>query len=359
MKKRLTALIIAMGLLCSCGKTTTEQTTTTAAEITTTAAEITTAAAENETAPENQDESETEETAPAVKLTDHVVEGDTEGLTPAVWEVTDPESGNSIKMMGTIHLVPESGAIIPQYVMDIYNESNGIAVEYDITKIQTDMVVQILYLSYFMLSDGTLITDHLSPETYEAAKAYLSEAGYYNESFDAYNAAYWSSLMSSAMIMEIEGMSESGVDAYFIELAKSDEKEVRSIEALETQMDALTFMTDELCEYDIKMLLDMDETEMEESFMELYDLWAAGDVEKFNEASEDEGSVYPEDIAADYEAYNQKLLYDRNVGMAETAAEYIENGDNIFYMVGFAHYCGEGSVLELLEEKGYTVEKIY
>ena len=36
-----------------------------------------------------------------------------------------------------------------------------------------------------------------------------------------------------------------------------------------------------------------------------------------------------------------------------------ENGDSIFYMVGFAHMCGEDSVPELLEEMGYTVERIY
>ena len=359
MKKRLTALIIAAGLLCSCGTNAGQQTATEPAETTTTAATeavttTTAAAAENDAADTTQ-----EEAKPAVIITDHVVEGNTEGLTPAVWQVTDPDSGNSLKMMGTIHLVPESDAIIPQYVMDIYNESNGVAVEYDISKVETDMVVQILYLSYFMLADGTLITDHLSPETYEAAKTFLTETGYYNEAFDNYSAAYWSSLISSAMIMEIEGMSESGVDAFFIDLAKSDGKEVRSIEALETQMEAITFMTDELCEYDINSMLSLSAEEMEEVFMELYNVWKTGDVEAMAATETDEENAYPEDIAADYEAYNQKLLYDRNVGMADAVEEYIENGDNIFYMVGFAHYCGEGSVIDLLEERGYTVDRIY
>ncbi len=353
MKKRLTALIIAAGFLCSCGANTQQQTATEPAETTSAAAETTTAA-ENDAA-----DTTTEEAKPAVNITNHVVEGNSEGLAPAVWEVTDPASGNSLKMMGTIHIIPDDTSVIPQYVMDIYNESNGVAVEYDISKIQTDMVVQILYLSYFMLTDGTLITDHLSPETYEAAKAYLTEIGLYNEAFDSYNAAYWSSLISSGAIMNIEGMKESGVDSYFIDLAKADGKEVRSIEALETQMDAITFMTDELCEYDINSMLELSAEEMEETFMTLYDAWAAGDVGAILEADSESASEYPEEIAADYEAYNQKLLYDRNVGMADKAEEYIKNGDNIFYMVGFAHYAGDGSVIDILEERGYTVEKIY
>lgn len=354
MKKRLTALIIAAGLLCSCGANTANETTTTAAAetaITTESVEITTV--------EKSDESDAEESAPAVNITNHVVEGDTEGLTPAVWQVTDPESGNSLKMMGTIHIIPDGTAVIPQYVMDIYNESNGVAVEYDITKIQTDMVVQILYLSYFMLTDGTTVSDHLSPETYEAAKTYLTEKGLYSEAYDSYNPAFWSSLISSGAIISLEGMKESGVDQYFIELAKADGKEVRSIEALETQMEAITFMTDELCDYDINSMISLSGEEMEQTFMELYNMWATGDVDGIAEADSEAVSEYPEDIAADYEAYNQKLLYDRNVGMADKAEEYIKNGDNIFYMVGFAHYAGDGSVIDLLEERGYTVERIY
>jgi len=363
MKKRLTALIIAAGLLCSCS-TNTQQQTTTAAETTTTAA-TTAADAETTTIAETTTEAaaevsvETEAAKPAVIITDHVVEGNSEGLTPAVWQATDPESGNTLKMMGTIHIIPDGTSVVPQYAMDIYNESAGVAVEYDISKIQNDLVIQIMYLSYFMLNEGELITDHLTPETYEAAKAYLTEKGLYTEAYDAYSPSFWESLITSGMIMSIEGMKESGVDSYFIELAKADGKEVRSIEALETQMDAITFMTDELCEYNISEALSLEADEMEESFMELYDTWATGDVDALTETEEESLDEYPEDIRADYEAYNQKLLYDRNVGMADKAAEYIENGDNIFYMVGFAHMCGEDSVPDLLEEMGYTVERIY
>ncbi len=358
MKKRLTALIIAAGLLCSCGTNTAQQTTTVSE--TTTAVTTTEAAATTTTESAADDTGASEETAkPAVIITDHVVEGNSEGLTPAVWQVTDPESGNSLKMMGTIHIIPDDTAVIPQYVMDIYNESNGVAVEYDISKIETDMVVQIMYLSYFMLTDGTLVSDHLSAETYEAAKAYLTEKGLYMEAYDSYNPAFWSSLISSGALMSLEGMKESGVDRYFIDLAKADGKEVRSIEALETQMDAITFMTDDLCEYDIMSMIELSDEELKEVFMELYTVWATGDVEAMAETETEEEEAYPEEIAEDYEAYNQKLLYDRNVGMADTAEEYIKNGDNIFYMVGFAHFCGDGSVIDLLEERGYTVERLY
>ncbi len=288
-----------------------------------------------------------------------VIEGDTTGLTPAVWRVTDPQSGNSLNMMGTIHIIPGDKAVIPQYAMDIYNESDGIAVEYDVSKIQTDMVVQMKYMSYFVLNDGTLITEHLSPETYEKAKTKLTELGLYNQAFESYNAQYWENLISTGMITSIEGMKQSGVDQYFIGVAKEDGKEVRSIEELETQMNAITAGSDALSEYNINAMITYSSEEMKESFMELYNVWASGDTEACAELTEAEDDEMPEDIKADYAVYNRALLYDRNVGMADRAEEYIKNGDNLFYMVGFAHFSGEGNVLELLEARGYTVEKIH
>lgn len=344
MKKRILALIMAgMIVLSSCGKKTEEQTTTTTAAATT--------AAETD-AVEAAPESETEQTEAQQAL----IETD---IAPAVWEVTDPESGNSIKMMGTIHIVPESEAIVPQYVMDIYNESDAVAVEYDVSKVQSDMVVQLKYLSYFVLSDGTLITDHISAEAYEGAKEYLTEIGYYNEAFDSYNAAYWESLLTSASILTIEGMKETGVDSYFIGLAKQDGKEVRDIEELEDQMNAITANSDELSNYNILEFLKLEDGEMEESFKELYNMWATGDVDSLAESDIESTAELPEELKDDYEVYNDAMLVQRNIGMAEKAAEYIKNGDNIFYMVGFAHFCGEGSVIDLLEKDGFTVERIY
>ncbi len=302
-----------------------------------------------------EEEAVTEETTPA----ENVVEGNAEGITPAVWQVTDPESGNSIKMMGTIHIIPETNAPVPQYVMDIYNESDGIAVEYDVTKVQTDMVIQLTYLSYFVLNDGTLITDHLTPENYENAKARLTELGYYNESFDSYNAAYWESLLTTATVMKMEGMSQSGIDQYFIDAARADGKYIWDIEELEDQMNAITANTDDLSNYNINGMLSITIEEFESDFMELYNMWATGDVEGYEAMEKESLAELPEELKDDYENYNNLMLVVRNEGMAEKAAEYIENGDDVFYMVGFAHFCGDNSVINLLEEQGYTVEKIY
>ena len=358
MKKRILSMILSAAVLLSAGCSSGQSSETTAPPADTTAATTTVVSegpADGTEAPETttgEDETEPSPGGAAAEFYDGP-------LTPAVWKVTDPESGNSMHMMGTIHIIPDREPVVPDYVTAIYEAADGIAVEYDTTKINADFVIQLQYISYFVLSDGTVIDEHLSADVLARAREALDSIGYNPDQFVGYNAAYWESLLSSGMIMSIEGMRESGIDVSFIMKAKQDGKEVRSIEALEDQLTVLTMLSDGYYDWAIGELLEMDPEEFEESFRLLYASWAEGNTELFDEIEGDEADEIPEEFAEEYEAYNRALLQERNIGLAERAAEYIKNGDNLFYMVGFGHFCGEGNVLELLEGKGFTVEKIY
>ncbi|WP_225999808.1 TraB/GumN family protein [Paenibacillus sp. BJ-4] len=61
---------------------------------------------------------------------------------------------------------------------------------------------------------------------------------------------------------------------------------------------------------------------------------------------------------SDDEKYNQAMLIDQNIGMADKIDGYLKNGKNeeYFIVVGAAHYLGEIGIVKLLEDKGYTVE---
>lgn len=356
MKKRIYALLLSAAVLLSAGCSSGQggETTTTPADTTTTteSAQYEYVGYDAETTAPGEDESEPSQSDAAAEFYDGP-------LTPAVWKVTDPESGNSMHMMGTIHIVPDREPVVPDYVTAIYEAADGIAVEYDTTKINSDFVLQLQYISYFVLSDGSVIDEHLSAGVLERARETLASIGYNPDQFVGYNAAYWETLLSSGMIMSIEGMRESGIDVSFIMKAKQDGKEVRSIEALEDQLTVLTMLSDGYYEWAIGELLEMDPKEFEESFRLLYAAWAEGNTALFDEIEGDEADEIPAEFAEEYEKYNRALLQERNIGMAERAAEYIQNGDNLFYMVGFGHFCGEGNVIELLEGKGFTVEKVY
>lgn len=389
LRKILSALLAAaIVTLSACSGTAPVQTTeeTTTAAQTTTAAGTTTAAEENTTAEQTTSAAEVTTAAKETTTKETTAAGETTAetatqaapkggeaksynaadylpedlkATPALWRVTDKETGNSLYMMGTIHLTLDSTFPLPDYIMEVYEGSDGVAVEYDIRKIQSDFVVQLKYLSAFALNDGTTIQDHLSPETYEKAKQYLTDCGLYNEAFDLYNACYWEGLITNAAFMNVEGVDiETGIDKYFMNLASKDGKQVVSIEQLSDQTDALTAMSDRLVDTIIYDSIDTVD-DVTESLCGLYEAWAKGDTEGMEAISRLEEAEIPGELKEDYGVYKYYLEEKRNIGMAERAKEFLKNGDNLFYMVGFAHFCGEGSIIELLEKDGYRVERLY
>ena len=177
---------------------------------------------------------------------------------------------------------------------------------------------------------------------------------------DQFSAGFWYNQLSSIMLLRLENLSTEGVDASFVAKANDDGKEVVNIETLDIQVGAVDGYSDELVDYIISETLDdIDEIDdYAEDFGELYNLWAKGDVDPMLEEEMDDVDDLPADLQDDYADYMDVMLYNRNKGMADKASEFLKEGKNYLFMVGSAHYAGDRGVDDLLEEMGYTVEKI-
>ncbi|MDE6780447.1 MAG: TraB/GumN family protein [Ruminococcus sp.] len=324
---------------------------------------------ESQTESESTTEQETEETTePEIHakvsaygtmadLTKYVTSTE---VTPPLWKVTDPETNNEIYIMGTIHILPNTFTDFPDYVMDIYENSDGVAVEYDTSQIQTDIRAMMAYQQLFLYDDGSVITDHISDETYQKSKAYFESIGAYSKELDQFSAGYWYNQISSVMLLRLENLSLTGVDSTFVENAKNDGKEVVNIETIEIQAGAIDGYSDELVDYLLSEIMDdIDEIdEYAEQLGELYNCWATGNIDEMLDEELEEMEELPEDLKDDYAEYMDIMLYNRNKGMADKASEFLKDGKNYLFMVGSAHYAGDKGVDDLLAEMGYTVEKI-
>ena len=281
-------------------------------------------------------------------------------IKPPLWKVTDPETQNELYIMGTIHVLPSGFDGLPDYIADIYENSDGVAVEYDVTQLTSDIRALIAYQQMFMYDDGTTIQDHISDETYQKAKEYFESIGAYTPELDQFSAGYWNNQLENLMILRLENLSTDGIDSQAIAMAQKDGKEVVSIETLETQTNAIGGMSDELIDYVMnEMLDDIDDIDdYAEELAELYDLWAVGDVDPMLSEELDEIDELPDELKDDYENYMDVMLFNRNQGMAEKASEFLKDGKNYLFMVGSAHYAGDKGVDDILSDMGYTVEKI-
>lgn len=307
---------------------------------------------EEKTTEEKTSESENKGKADFSKYITH------EDVKPALWKATDTKTGNELYLMGTIHIMGDDTLPLPDYVMDVYENCDGVAVEYNVNELQNDMDLIMEYYSKMVYQDGTNITDHISNETYEAAKKYLEKNNSYISMMDYYCPGFWISNIQSFAFAEIENLNLSGIDSYFITEADNDGKEVVNIETLDIQASVSLAYTDKLADFILEDTLEAcEDTELiAESVAELYNLWAAGEVDKMMEL--EDADEIPNELKKDYTEYENISVYERNKGMAEKASEYIKSGKNYFFMVGALHFSGDKGVDDLLEDMGYRVERV-
>lgn len=265
---------------------------------------------------------------------------------PAVWKATDKKSGNSVYLMGTIHILTDKTLPFPDYVTEVYEMCGTLAVE----KLPSEN--SSTNFDAYKLSDGK-IYDEMSEDTYNSAKDFLKSRGLYFEYFDDYNADFWYSLIYEAVVSGIKNIDYvRGVDQYFIELAQEDEKKLVGIDSsiengLPTPSIELTeFMIQDLVENSDRAAADL---------AEVYKNWANGDIDKL---IEDDKSVIPEELLDDYEHYQKVLAADRNVVMTDGIEKLIKDGGNAFVAVGASHFAGDEGIISLLKQRGYSVEKI-
>ena len=279
--------------------------------------------------------------------------------TPLLYRVTD-EGGNTVWLFGSVHVGREDYYPLPEYVLNAFDGADSLAVEADIVAFEENVNQQVEAMMPLIYLDGTSIKDHISPELYDQSVAALEEFDTYMSALDMYCPALWSSLLDSLVIEQLGADANLGIDRHLLERAKENQKEILEIESATFQYQMLADFSDEvqalMLEGSVEMCQDPDAARAD--LEELMDLWASGDEQAF--AAYLDGS--DEDMTAEeeklYEEYNKAMMTDRNLAMTEYAENALGSGKEVFICVGAAHVIGEGSITQLLAQRGYSVERI-
>lgn len=279
---------------------------------------------------------------------------DEEKVQPLLYKVTD-DDGNTIWLFGSIHVGRDEFYPLPDYVMDAFEGSESLAVEFDLIAFEKDTSAQIAALTPLIYTDGTTISDHIPEELYEKCVELFEDANYYNSLLDYYIPAMWSLTLNTLLYEELGVETDLGVDRHLLKLAKENDMEILDIESATFQYQMFSDFSEEL-----QILLLEETVEMysladgaEEEIEKLLDLWQSGDADALAKAlAEDEPSASEKDL---YKEYNKAMITDRNRSMTDFAEDALESGDEVFICVGAAHIVGEGAMADLLAQRGYEV----
>lgn len=285
---------------------------------------------------------------------------------PVFYKVTGA-NGETMWLLGTIHVGDERTAHLPQEIYDAFNASDALALEFDMdaytTALMEDEEAIQAYIQAMIYTDGTTLKDHLTDETlYEDTIKLLKATGNYSA-----NMAELTKPVFQAQTIENYYMSNGyrlssdyGVDMQLQDLAKEQEKEVLSVESGEFQMDMLSGFSDALQELMLKDTLEYGQAYYNYSTQELFEMWCRGDEAELIEylAEEEDDSELTEEEKALYEEYENAMSSSRNEDMLTIAQEYLNSGKTVFYAVGLAHLLADDGLVNTLRDAGYTVELI-
>ncbi len=296
---------------------------------------------------------------------------DYSGADPLFW-VAEGENGGKVYLLGSIHVADNKAYRIPEKIMNAFIDSDALAVECDIVAAESDITGQFKLMQYYMYTDGSKISDHVSPELYDAMMEFyknnpseqLTSLGYTEATLQSCKPSMWQSVFETIFVEKSGLDTNLGIDRHFLLLSKSMGKKVIEVESVNFQASMLDSFPDELNELLLSDYVNNDVDEYAQTYYDSYDAWLRGDAEFFYTEEEPDYSdtgMTAEEIA-EYEAlitqYYDALLHNRNVGMADAAENMLRKGQNVFYVVGAAHMGGSTGVITLLRQRGWKVTQL-
>lgn len=259
--------------------------------------------------------------------------------------------GNTVYLFGSIHIGETSMYPLEAERMKAFNESDELHVELNLLDAETIAEVQKLQIR----TDGKTLKDDLGEELYNRVKAIMDKVGVPEEMYS--NLEPWTLINTLSILpLQLENPygTYMGVDIYLLTNATLDGTSIYPFETPDLQMNILkeyySSHDGDLVE-EIEKLMDALEDEeykeITEGFNKMMVSWRDGNIEEFSKIFEADES-------------SKILLETRDPKMAEKIKEMLESeGEKTYFvLVGAGHYAPEGSVINYLEDYGFTVQDL-
>ncbi len=267
-----------------------------------------------------------------------------------MWKATS--AGNTVYLLGSIHIGNDDFYPLAPEIDAAFAESKNLVVEVNVDDPDMTAKMTKLVAEKGRYKEGDTLTSKVSKKNADAFKAYCEKKGY---PFDQMNMLRPWLFSLTITLLEAQALgfkAELGIDKHFLALAK-DKMPIKELESAETQIGMLSGFSDELQETLLaKSLGDVDS--MNEKMTSAIKAWKTGNTKALEDLMvTDELKKHPEFLPM-----IEKIIYERNVGMADKIDGYLKSNEKHFVVVGAGHLVGEKGLVNLLIKKGYKVEQV-
>jgi uncharacterized protein YbaP (TraB family) len=263
-----------------------------------------------------------------------------------LWKVSKGES--TVWLLGSMHFLKDGDYPLSRDVDVAYKDAGKLVFEISPDELNSPATLA-LTLQHGMYHDTHKLQDDLSPTTWQELVAYGEKNNLPAVALQKFE-PWMASLTLVALESQKMGMKpDAGLDMHFMQMASADHKPTGGLETVDQQL--AIFYTSPLKAQQDMLRQSLDEIgDFPKEMNKEHDTWRRGDSDAMIVAAKKEFAKYPE--------LYQKILAQRNRNWIPQIERMLVGNDDTLVIVGALHLAGPDGVVHLLQQKGYTVERI-
>lgn len=261
-----------------------------------------------------------------------------------LWEVT--HQGSTVYLMGSIHLLRPQVYPLDRALYEAFDRAEVVAFELDLSEL---VAAAPLMMARGSFQDGRSLADVVPEEMAAEVMERAQGMGLPPAVMDGMKPWMAAMTLSSLQLQAAGFDAESGIDLHFFQRAQEQGKPTMGLETVEEQIEVFDGLDyDSQVEFLRSTLEQLDETV--EQLDRATEYWRRGDVQEL-------AAMFRESMG-DQEDLLERLLYARNRAWIDPIEELIRGEGTAIVIVGMGHLVGKGSVIELLQERGWAVRPV-
>ncbi|AEQ51799.1 TraB/GumN family protein [Pelagibacterium halotolerans] len=262
---------------------------------------------------------------------------------PPIWVIEDDNS--TIYMIGTVHMMRDGVDWESPQLAEILGRADSVWLELDSFDPPENLFGLIMASG---MSPDRPLSSLLDDEEMSGLQTILDEHGVPLDSFDGLRPWYAYLQISALMLVEAGFDPQGGIDMHIKDRADELGIPVMGFETFEEQFETLSGMDEEV-QLDVLRQTIIEYEDAKTELVDELESWIDGDLTTLKAETAE--------IAHELEGFYEVLFVERNQGFADGIEDILSGKGTALVAVGLGHYVGPDSIPEILEERGYTVER--
>jgi uncharacterized protein YbaP (TraB family) len=265
-----------------------------------------------------------------------------------LWHYQNGQS--NVYLAGSVHILKRGLYPLPVQYQQAFAASDKLVLEVDLSAF-TPAQLQFKSMQYGTLPHGQRVESLLPPDMYDGLAEATAAYGLPLPQMANFKPSFLTQQLVVLAMLSLGYDPDQGVEKYFLD--QVGDREVLQLETIDFQLGLLMNQPPETQRAMVADTL-AQLPELSTLTADLIIAWFSGDDASFAEALEIQAGA--SEASRDF---MRALMDERNVGMADKIAGFLQTPANYFVVIGSGHFVGDNSIIKLLERRGFNGRRVF